>query len=349
LYEVGDRGEMHHNPRKNVLFVDQEPEAIAKAVGVSVDRVGALIADGRRKLKAVRDKRPMPAVDNTLFASWNGMMIASVLEAAMAFGREDLRAFALQSLDRILSELWTKDHGMWHALADGRRKVRGLLEDHVYTVDAVLAAFTATADPAYLRTAEQIMGFVLKHFWDPAGGFVDLAPGVHESDGLTLREIRRRPVEDSPYAGANPVAALCLQRLHALTGNDEYRLRHDELLMAFAGQASRYGPVFAGTYHLAAELWVHPPADVVILGPRTNPTVRSLQAAATETYAAGKTVLVVNKDDAYVPALVEPMRATKEAKAGPVAFVCQGNVCSPPTSSPESIRELLASPIKGPP
>src|SRR5213079_1632485 len=68
------------------------------------------------------------------------------------------------------------------------------------------------------------------------------------------------------YAGANPVAALCLQRLHALTGKDEYRLRHDELLSSFAGQASRYGPVFAGTYHLAAELWVHAPPEVVILG-----------------------------------------------------------------------------------
>src|SRR5207245_2098215 len=39
FYEVGERGEMHHNPRKNVLFIDQEPEAIAKALGTPVDRV----------------------------------------------------------------------------------------------------------------------------------------------------------------------------------------------------------------------------------------------------------------------------------------------------------------------
>jgi len=189
------------------------------------------------------------------------------------------------------------------------------------------------------------MAFVLKHFWD-RGGFVDIAPDLHESEGLPLREIRRRPFEDSPYAGANPVAALCLQRLHALTGNDEYRLRHDELLMAFAGQASRYGPVFAGTYHLAAELWVHPPADVVILGLRADPKVQALHAAAAESYALGKTVLVVDPDDRYVPALVAPMRATKEAKAGPVAFVCQGNACSAPTSVPNRVRELLAAPTK---
>ena len=342
FYEVGERGEMHHNPRKNVLFIDQEPEAIAKALGIPVDRVRDLLTSGRKKLKSVRDRRPMPAVDPTIFASWNGMMISAVLEAAMAFGRDDLRAFALKSLDRIRKEMWSKEHGMWHASADGKRKVLGLLEDHVYVVDALLVAFTATGDSGYLRTAEEVMTFALKHFWDRAGGFVDLASDLHEGDGLTLREIRRRPFEDSPYAGANPVAALALQRLHALTGNDEYRLRHDELLISFAGEAGRYGPVFAGTYHLAAELWIHPPPEIVILGPRTAPEVRSLQLAAAESFAPGKTLLIVDKEDSYMPALIEPMRKTKEAKAGPVAFVCQGNVCSQPTSAPERLRELLA-------
>src|SRR5438132_1943533 len=333
---------MHHNPKKNVLYVDREPAAIAKDLGMPEDRVRTLIQSGRRKLKAARDKRPAPAVDPTIFASWNGMMIAAVLDAAVAFGRDDVRAFALKSLDRIIAEMWSNEDGMWHASAHGVRKVRGLLEDHVYVIDALLTAYGATAIPGYLRTAEEIMEFTLKHFWDRSGGFVDIAADLHEGVGLPVREVRRRPVEDSPYAGANAVAALCLQRLHALTGNDEYRLRHDELLISFAGEASRYGPVFAGTYHLAAELWIHPPAEVVILGPRTAPEVRSLQLAAAESFAPGKTVLIVDTEDAYLPALIEPMRKTKEAKAGPVAFVCQGNVCSPPTSAPERLRELLA-------
>jgi len=340
-YEVMDRGEMRHNPKKNVLYVDQDPEAIAKAVGVPVDRVRTLLVSGNRKLKTARDKRPVPGVDTTVFASWNGMMIASAFEAGTAFGSKDVLAFADKSLRRVLSELWTKDHGMWHASANGSRKVRGLLEDHVYLVDALLAAHTATADAGYLRTAQEVMSFTLKHFWDKAGGFVDIAADLHEGIGVPLREVRRRPVEDSPYAGANAVAALCLQRLHALTGNDEYRLRHDELMMAFAGEASRYGPVFAGTYHLAAELWIHPPAEIVILGPRDEPRVRALRDAATAAFAPGKTILLVDGRDSYVPAPVEPMLATKEAKAGPVAFLCQGNTCSPPTSDPGRLRALL--------
>ena len=341
-YDVGERGEMHHDPKRNVLYADKTPEEIASELHVGEAHVRAVISLGRKHLKDARDRRTAPAVDRTIYASWNGMMASACLEAAAALDREDVKAFALKTLDRVWSELGSKDAGIWHGLSDGGRKVRGLLEDQVFIIDTLLTAHIVTGAPVHLRRAEELMVLTLKHFWDAdRKGFVDLAPDLHEGDGLSLREIRRRPIEDSPYAGANAVAALCLQRLHALTGSDAYRLHHDELMMAFAGEASRYGPIFTGTFHLAAELWVHPPAEVVILGPSGDPKTQALHAAATSTYAPGKTILLADKPDAYVPDPVEHMRKTPEAKAGPVAFVCTGTVCSPPTSDPERLRALL--------
>ncbi len=341
-YDIGAKGEMHHDPSRNVLYVAATPEEIAQSLSLPLDRVNALLASGEKKLKQARDKRDPPEVDRTLYASWNGMMVSAALEAAMALGREDVQAFALKTLNRIWKELWTPDEGMWHALAEGTRKVCGLLEDHIFVVDALLAAQTATGDVAWLRKAEEVMAYALKHFWDPERpGFVDLADNAREKAELSLREIGRRPLEDSPYAGANAVAAFCLQRLHALTGNDDYRLHHDEMMVGFAGEAARYGPLFCGTYFLAAELWLHPRAEVVLLGSRKDAKLRALEAAARETYAPGKTILVADREEAYVPDAVEHMRHTAEAKAGAVAFVCQGTTCSPPTADPERLRTLL--------
>jgi uncharacterized protein YyaL (SSP411 family) len=341
-YDIGAKGEMHHDSARNVLFVAATPEEIAEKLSLPADRVIALLASGKAQLKAARDRRTAPAVDRTIYASWNGMMASAALEAAMAFGRPDVEAFALKTLDLLWEKLWTTDQGMWHALAHGRRKVHGLLEDHIFLVDAFLEAQTATGDADWLRKAEEVMAFALKHFWDPKHpGFVDLAQDVRHDAEVSLREIRRRPVEDSPYAGANAVAALCLQRLHALTGNDDYRLHRDEIMTSLAGEAARYGPIFCGTYFLAAELSLHPRAEVVIVGAREDQRERALAAAARATYAPGKTVLVVDHKEAYVPDAVEHMRRTAEAKAGSVAFVCQGTTCSPPTSDPEGLRSLL--------
>src|SRR3989454_2190231 len=113
---------MHHNPKKNVLFVDQDPEAIAKALHLSGERVRALIASGMEKLKAARERRPMPAVDRTIFASWNGMMIGAVLGAATAFGREDVRGVALKSLGRGLLGEWSEEPREWAAPPHGDPK-----------------------------------------------------------------------------------------------------------------------------------------------------------------------------------------------------------------------------------
>ena len=341
-FDVAERGEMKHDPRRNVLYADKEPEEIGKVLGLPAERVRERLASGLAKLKAARDLRKAPAVDRTIFASWNGMMVAAAMRAGMALGRDDVTRFALKTLRRILDELWTKDGGMYHALLDGTRKVRGLLEDHVFVADACLTAYTETAEPEYLRRAEDIMRFTLEHFWDPTkGGLLDVASDLHEGGASSILEIRRRPLEDSPYAGANPVAALCLHRLHSLTGNDDYRLKHDGLLMAFAGEAARYGAIHCGTYFLAAELWTHKPAEVVVLGRRDDPRVRALHEAASSSYAPQRSVLVVEGKESYLPALVEPMLRTREAMAGPVAFICKGTTCSPPTGDPERVKALL--------
>jgi uncharacterized protein YyaL (SSP411 family) len=341
-FDIGEKGEMHHDPKKNVLYIAATPEAIAETLALPLGRVHELLTSGLAHLKAARSRREAPAVDRTIYASWNGMMAAAALDAATALDREDVSAFALKTLERLWKELWTPDHGMWHALAHGKRKIRGLLEDHLFLVDAFLAAQSATGDPKWLRRADELMAFTLKHFWDEERkGFVDLADDLHEGGEVSLREIRRRPLEDSPYAGANAVAALCLQRLHALTGNDDYRLHHDQLILASAGEASRHGPVFCGTYFLAAELWLHPPAEIVIVGPREDAAIRALQSAAWHTYAPGKTILLAGEKDSYVPDAVEHMRKTAQARAGPVAFVCQGTTCSMPTGDPEALATLL--------
>ena len=343
-FDIGEKGEMHHNPKKNVLYIAATPEAIAEEVSLPLGRVHELLTTGLAHLKSARSGLDAPAVDRTIYAAWNGMMAAAALEAATAFDREDVSSFACKTLERLWKELWTPDHGMWHALADGRRKIRGLLEDHIFLVDAFLAAQNATGDPKWLRRADELMAFVLKHFWDEERkGFVDLASDLYEGGEVSLREIRRRPLEDSPYAGANAVAALCLQRLHALTGNDDYRLHHDQLILASAGEASRYGPIFCGTYFLAAELWLHPPTEIVIVGPCKDATVRALQSASWHTFAPGKTILLASEKDSYVPDAVDHMRKAAEARAGPVAFVCQGTTCSMPTEDPDALRALLRS------
>src|SRR2546422_4961686 len=245
-YDIGERGEMHHNPAKNVLYADKTPAEIAKETKWPVERVESLLRSGLGKLRAARAKRPAPFVDRTMYANWNAMYARAYLDAYRYLGREDCRDFALKTLRLLWENLWDREAGMHHQWANGVRRITGLLEDHVRLAAAMLEAFEADGDPDWRGKAGGVMRGALERFLGPqGGGFFDLAKDSVR-DAASVLALKRKPVEDSPSPSSNGVAAGVLQKLHHLTGDDAYRARHYELIRAFAGEASRMGAIFGG-------------------------------------------------------------------------------------------------------
>src|SRR5436305_2485828 len=116
-YDIGEVGEMHHNPAKNVLFVAASPQQIAAKINKSEEEVGHLLESAKKKMYAARLKRPTPYVDKTVYVSWNAMAISAYLIAARVLELDDARRFALKSLDRILSEAWEPQSGLLPVVA----------------------------------------------------------------------------------------------------------------------------------------------------------------------------------------------------------------------------------------
>ena len=49
-YDIGEIGDMHHNPAKNVLHVRGTLEGVAKSNGISLDSARELLASAKTKL-----------------------------------------------------------------------------------------------------------------------------------------------------------------------------------------------------------------------------------------------------------------------------------------------------------
>ena len=111
-YDVQPRGEMHHNPEKNVLWVASTIDDLAAKLQLDEAATRILLARAKGKLLAARrERRPVPAIDTTLYVAWNAMFISAYLEAGRVLRRDDCAAFALKTLDRILAEAW--DENRW--------------------------------------------------------------------------------------------------------------------------------------------------------------------------------------------------------------------------------------------
>ena len=344
-YHLDGPGEMHHDPRRHVLYADKDPDVIAALLGRRVDEVRPLLARVQERLLAARAGRTAPFVDRTIYAGWNGMMISAFFAAARVPGLAGAAEDALRALERVLRDASGPGRGFRHVIgASDAPGVGGLLDDQVHMAAALLDAFEHTGDGRFLARAAETMDYVLDEFRAPSGAFYDVAATAREPrpGGLGLPYV---PVQDAPTPSGNGVAVLALERVAALTGEARYREDAERALRACAPGHVEQG-LFTATVGLALETHLAPPLHVVVVGARQDPATRALHAAALGTYRHGAVVQVYDPaapDGAgRLPAVVaDGAGAGGRATGGPRAYACTATECAAPAASPEALADTI--------
>ncbi len=354
-YDIGDLGDMHHNPQKNVLYRRFSVPELAQRLQRDPAAVERILESARQKLYAARLQRPTPFVDKTLYTGWNAMAISAYLDAARVLDLDPPRVFALRTLDRILREAWSERIGLLHVIAypeqpGAAKPVAGVLDDYALLIHACIDAWQATGDLNYHHSAMQIAERMIELFHDAeGGGFFDTAKDA--ADKLGALVARRKPMQDSPTPAGNSTAAAALLRLEALSGRSVFREKAEDTLAALAGVIEHYG-LYAGSYALALERLLLPPVQVVIVG--EGEAARQLAAMANARFAVNKAVVVLTPHQA-LPAHLPPvlqetlphLPGLESAATHPLALVCRGTTCLPPAASAEQLLEQINFELQG--
>jgi uncharacterized protein YyaL (SSP411 family) len=346
-YDIGEIGDMHHNPAKNVLHVRGTLEGVAKANKITLDEAKQRLESAKAKLYEARKKRPTPYIDKTVYVGWNGMCISAYLEAGRVLDLPEVRGFALKSLDRVLAEARDSKTGLGHVVAYGENggdgaQVSGVLDDYAFLGHAALDAWEMTGEMRYYIAAESIMESALARFYDTTGcGFFDTEAAAKGEVRLGALVTRRKPLQDSPTPAGNPVAAALLLRLEALNGREDYAVKALETLETFAGVVEHFG-LYAASYGLALQRMVQRAVQVCVIG--DDAAARRLEAVALARYAVNKSVIRLKRDqlEGLPRALAETVPHLPGLKEeGSFAVVCNGKGCLPPVSTVDGLIEAM--------
>src|SRR5574341_930935 len=295
-----NRGSMHHDPAKKVLYIDSSLQEISRRMGRSVEEVARIMQSGRKKLLAARARRETAFIDRTLYTSLNGMLISAYFHAFAVLGDEEARDFGVKSLERVLAERFVEGN-LLHA-----ENVPAMLDDYVNLIDALIAAYEATAEQRYFSIAENLMAVCQEKFYDKrAGGFFDTVDDVL---GTRLKRI-----EDIPHPSANAVAVMLLLKLSLMTGKEEYQRAAEQTLGIFAALA-REMAVHAGSYFCALDAYFRM-IKLTVETPPAGELAQSARSLAGLTYAA---VLYGEDNGRIIP--------------------CRGHACYEPIHDPEILR-----------
>ena len=346
-YDIGELGDMHHNPAKNVLHVKRAIEPVAKELKREPAEVVGLLASARAKLATTRAARPTPYVDRTIYTGWNAMAVSAYLQASSTLQAVGTREFATRTLDRILNEAWSDEDGLAHVVAyaagEGGPRIPGVLDDYALLVHACLDAWEQTLELRYYQAAEMLAARMQRDFYDATGGgFFDTAADPGAIGALSAR---RKPLQDTPTPAGNPTAAAALLRLEGLNGDAKLRDAAEDTLEAFAGIVEHFG-LYAGSYGLALERFLTPPQQVIVVG--EDDLADELESAARSGYAVNKTVLRAPVEVLRAGTLPPLLKATltqlpQLQERASFAVLCQGTHCLPAMRTVAELQAAMAA------
>jgi hypothetical protein len=287
------------------------------------------LADLRARLAEARNTRVRPGLDDKVLADWNGLMIAALARASVAFGRPAWRAHAERAF-AFVERAMTRGDRLGHSWREGRLQFPGLASDYAAMIRAALALYEITSSRDYLDAATRWQQSLDRHHHDQADGGYFLT--ADDADALILRP---RATHDDAIPNHHGLIAENLLRLAVLGGDDVRRDAADRLLEATLPHAAK--EAFGHLSLLNALDAREAMNEVVIVG--NGAAAEALFKAALKLPFATREVVRIRNTDA-LPAR-HPAHAAPAAPQGAAALVCRNQVCSLPVTDPDDLRRRV--------
>ncbi len=321
---------------KNVLHLEPSLAAEADRRGVPVEDLRARVDEARAALRADRETRPRPTLDDKVLTDWNGLMIGALARAARAFDAPAYATRAEEAVTFLLDTMRNDDGQLLHRYRDGSAGVRAHLDDYAFLVWGLTELYETTFDPTWLQAALTHLELSLDQFWDAErSGFYMTAA---DAEPLIARP---KKATDGALPSGNSMQLQNLLRLSHMTGRTEFADRADSLAAGEARQV-RSRPTGATALLTGLEFALGASREVVVAGARDDPETEGLLAAVRDGYHPHTVVLHRPPGERVAISRIAPFTDTQTPLDGqPAAYVCRDFRCEAPVTDPEALREQL--------
>jgi uncharacterized protein YyaL (SSP411 family) len=283
------------------------------------------------RLRAVREQRVRPGLDDKVLLGWNALFLRPMAEAAAAFGRADWLDAARTNARFLLDSLRRDDGRFLRSWQGGRANLLAYAEDYAALLGALIT-MAEVDDVTWLADARPVADGLLELFADPDGGFYTTG---RDAEALIVRPV---DYQDNATPAANSLAADALLRLAALTGEARYDEAARRTLRRLVPVAVEHPTAFAFLLG-ALDRAVTPSLEVAIVG---SPAGADTAALRRELHGrlvpnAVSVTAAPGTGAEHTPLLAA--RALVDGRA--TAYVCERFACRLPVTDPATLGAQL--------
>ncbi len=310
---------------------------ILHIVAAPAPEVSSTIDQAKPPLLRKREQRVKPGRDEKVLASWNGLMLASLAEAACILSRRDYLAAAAANGSFLLNSMIADGH-LKHTYKDGKAKIDGYLQDHALVIDGLLLLHQATFGGEWLRQAINLAVAMIERFWDGARGtFYDVSQSQQD---LFLRP---RDTFDLALPSGSSAATLALLKLARLTDNGHFEQIAAQSLRPMQ-EPMRQNPLGFSNWLSALDFCLSAPKEIAIIGQRDDPAAAELLRILSNAWLPNKVVAAYDPKDPTAVSDLQLLENRQMINNQPTVYICQRHVCHAPVTDPDSLGTHLRAP-----
>ncbi|KAF0159747.1 MAG: thioredoxin domain protein [Syntrophaceae bacterium] len=306
--------------------------------GDSLTELSDKMADIRKKLFAVREKRAHPHKDDKILSDWNGLMIAALARGAQVFDEPTYAKAALRAMDFIFQSLQTKEGRLLHRFRDGQGAIAANIDDYSFIVWALLELYEATFDTQHLFKALAYQSHLFGYFRDDQDGGFFFTPNDAE-------ELLTRPKElyDGAIPSGNSLAFINTLRLSRFTGDAEMDERAHEIYRAFCAEVDAMPTAFT-QFLCGLDFAIGPASEVIIAGTMDHSDTKALLTALRRSFVPNTIVIFRPEESSAHPdiEIIAPhVQPHQSINGKTTAYICSNFTCELPTNDPVQMMDLL--------
>lgn len=262
------------------------------------------------QLLSYRKNRYSLHLDDKILTSWNSLMIAAMCELYLV-SKKSVYIDGAKRADEFIKKYLYEDGTVYVSFRDGRRGVKGFLDDYASYIFAQLRLYSATLENEYLNAAKKLCDKVLSDFSDNYGGFYLYS---EDSEELILRP---KDTYDGAIPSGNSLMAYNLVRLWLLESDEKYKDLAERQLDFIAADASG-NPISHAMFLVALLDYTEPPMKItVVLDEKTALSSLPLSFPL----------------NSAVKILPKPTKEFSVKNNRTTYYVCKGHTCKPPVNN----------------
>jgi uncharacterized protein YyaL (SSP411 family) len=309
---------------RNILAQKLTLDELSKKLKQSSEQLEVHLEKQKELLLLKRSERTRPALDDKVLTSWNALAIIALTNAYKAFGDSNHLNNATRCMAFLLEHQKQSGNGLFRTFKNGSR-IDGFLDDYAFVIQALISLYEATFDTNYLKEAQQLTSYVMKHFY-------------HEKDKLFYYTAnngerliaRKTDLQDNVIPSAVGIMTKNLLQLARLFNHLDYEMIAKKLIEKMASTAMKHPRYYAHWAEL--NTFLKASRQVVITGPDAHQLRAELQIHFfPATLYAGSI-----SDENNLPILENRVNVTKNA-----IYICQNKTCKLPVNTVDEALDIL--------